>query len=52
MTPTVVMATLANAVAETGSTKGDDPNPVVIGAGAFILLCVLLLITLQFNKDR
>lgn len=52
MTPTVVMTTLANAVAKTGSTEGDDINPVVTGAGAFILLCILLLITLQFNKDR
>lgn len=26
--------------------------PEVIGAGAFILLCLMLVIVMQFNKDR
>lgn len=43
---------LLTALAETGTTERDHISPVVTGVGAFVLLAVLLLITLQFNKDR
>jgi hypothetical protein len=52
MSPTALLTTLAQTAAETGSTDNDDISPIVAGVGAFILLALLLVITLQFNKDR
>jgi hypothetical protein len=43
---------LLTALAQTEGEHKEFANPVVVGVGAFVGLCILLIITLQFNKDR
>ena len=43
--------TFLTALAQEGAGR-DEINAVVAGVGAFILLTILLIITLQFNRDR
>ena len=43
---------LLTALAETDGEHKDFANPVLTGVGAFVALTILLIITLQFNKDR
>jgi hypothetical protein len=43
---------LLTALAQTESEHKDFANPILTGVGAFVGLTILLIITLQFNKDR
>jgi hypothetical protein len=49
-----VTAQTVSAVLASGEEKARElpAEPWAIGVGAFVLLCVLLLITLSFGKDR
>ena len=40
------------ALAQAEGEHKEFAHPIVVGVGAFVALCVLLIITLQFNKDR
>jgi hypothetical protein len=43
---------LMTALAQTEGEQKDFAHPILVAVGAFVLLCILLIITLQFNKDR
>ena len=48
-----VMLTARSVLAATEEHVNELPaEPIVLGGGAFLILVVLLLITLQFNRDR
>jgi len=39
-------------LAQSEGEHKDFANPILTGVGAFVALTILLIITLQFNKDR
>ena len=43
---------LFTALAQAEGEHKEFANAIVVGVGAFVGLCILLIITLQFNKDR
>jgi uncharacterized membrane protein len=43
---------LLTALAQTEGEHKDFANPILTGVGLFVGLTILLIITLQFNKDR
>lgn len=43
---------LLGTVAQAGTEGERHINPLLTGAGTFVLFCVLLIITLQFDKNR
>jgi hypothetical protein len=49
---TATAGTWLGLVAQAETESERHINPLVAGTGTFVLFLVLLLITLQFNKDR
>jgi hypothetical protein len=43
---------LLTALAQNEGEHKEFANPILTGVGAFVALTILLIITLQFNKDR
>jgi uncharacterized membrane protein len=43
---------LLTALAQVEGEHKEFADPIVVGVSAFVGLCILLIITLQFNKDR
>ena len=47
-------AAVIRLLAQEGESTGSElpVDPLVVGVGAFVLLCALLFVTMTFGKDR
>ncbi|MCI0687627.1 MAG: hypothetical protein L0Y54_10380 [Sporichthyaceae bacterium] len=49
---TATAGTLLGLVAQAETEREGHISPILTGVGTFVLFLILLLVTLQFNKDR